>query len=152
VLTAVILGEVGDVQRFPSKAHFASYTGTAPIDVSSGDQLRHRLNRGGNRRLNYALHIAALVQVRLPGSVLDYYLRKGAAGKTPLEAMRCPKRRLSDVVFRALLADSSRPGKRARQDTRGRLCSPARLTQPQRSALRTSHFPDPPPATLRHQR
>ena len=79
------------MQRFPSKAHFASYTGTAPIDVSSGDQLRHRLNRGGNRRLNYALHIAALVQVRLPGSVRDYYLRKGAAGKTPLEAMRCLK-------------------------------------------------------------
>ena len=67
VMTALILGEVGDVRRFPSKAHFASY-GTAPIDVSSGDHVRHRLNRGGNRRLNYALHIAALVQVRLPGS------------------------------------------------------------------------------------
>jgi transposase len=72
VLTAVILGEVGDVRRFPSKAHFASYTGTAPIDVSPGDHVRHRLNRGGNRRLNYALHIAALVQVRLPGPSRDY--------------------------------------------------------------------------------
>ena len=105
VMTAVILGEVGDVRRFPSKAHFASYTGTAPIDVSSGDHVRHRLNRGGNRRLNYALHIAALVQVRLPGPGRDYYLRKRDAGKTPLEAMRCLKRRLSDVVFRALLED-----------------------------------------------
>lgn len=105
VMTALILGEVGDVRRFPSKAHFASYTGTAPIDVSSGDHVRHRLNRGGNRRLNYALHIAALVQVRLPGPGRDYYLRKREAGKTPLEAMRCLKRRLSDVVFRALLAD-----------------------------------------------
>jgi transposase len=104
-MTALILGEVGDVRRFPSKAHFASYTGTAPIDVSSGDHVRHRLNRGGNRRLNYALHIAALVQVRLPGPGRDYYLRKRTAGKTPLEAMRCLKRRLSDVVFRALLAD-----------------------------------------------
>ncbi len=65
--TALILGEVGDVRRFRSKHHFASYTGTAPIDVSSGDQNRHRLNRGGNRRLNYALHTAALVQIRFPG-------------------------------------------------------------------------------------
>jgi transposase len=105
VTTALILGEVGDVRRFPSKAHFASYTGTAPIDASSGDNVRHRLNRGGNRRLNYALHIAALVQIRFPGPGQDYYLRKRAAGKSPLEAMRCLKRRLSDVVFRALLAD-----------------------------------------------
>ena len=105
VTTALILGEVGDVRRFPSKAHFASYTGTAPIDASSGDNVRHRLNRGGNRRLNYALHIAALVQIRFPGPGRDYYLRKRAAGKTPLEAMRCLKRRLSDVVFQALKAD-----------------------------------------------
>jgi transposase len=107
VMTALILGKVGDVRRFPSKAHFASYTGTAPIDVSSGDHVRHRLNCGSNRRLNYALHIAALVQVRLPGAGRDYYLRKREAGKTALEAMRCLKRRLSDVVFRALVDDLS---------------------------------------------
>ena len=105
VTTALIIGEVGDVRRFPSKDHFASYTGTAPIDASSGDTVRHRLNRGGNRRLNYALHIAALVQIRFPGPGQDYYQRKRAAGKSSLEAMRCLKRRLSDVVFRALLAD-----------------------------------------------
>ena len=105
VTTAVILGETGDVRRFPSKAHFASYTGTAPIDASSGDNIRHRLNRGGNRRLNFSLHVCALVQMTRPGPGRDYYLRKIAAGKTPLEAMRCLKRRLSDVVFRALLDD-----------------------------------------------
>ena len=105
VTTAVILGETGDVRRFPSKAHFASYTGTAPIDASSGDNIRHRLNRGGNRRLNFALRVCALVQMTRPGPGRDYYLRKIAAGKTPLEAMRCLKRRLSDVVFRALLDD-----------------------------------------------
>ena len=103
--TALILGEVGDVRRFRSKHHFASYTGTAPIDASSGDQNRHRLNRGGNRRLNYALHIAALVQIRFPGPGQDYYARKRAEGKKPLEAMRCLKRRLSDVVFHALQED-----------------------------------------------
>ncbi|MDP9182597.1 MAG: IS110 family transposase [Actinomycetota bacterium] len=103
--TALILGEVGDVRRFRSKHHFASYTGTAPIDVSSGDQDRHRLNRGGNRRLNYALHVAALVQIRYPSPGQTYYLRKRAEGKKPLEAMRCLKRRLSDVVFHALQQD-----------------------------------------------
>jgi transposase len=103
--TALILGEVADVRRFPSKHHFASYTGTAPIDVSSGDQDRHRLNRGGNRRLNYALHVAALVQIRFAGPGQTYYLRKRAEGKKPLEAMRCLKRRLSDVVFHALQQD-----------------------------------------------
>ncbi|MGB8652249.1 MAG: transposase [Mycobacteriales bacterium] len=105
VTSAMILGEVGDVRRFPSKHHFASYTGTAPIDASSGDTGRHRLNRGGNRRLNHVLHIAATAQIsnHVPG--YDYYLRKRAAGKSPLEAVRCLKRRLSNIVFRALLED-----------------------------------------------
>jgi transposase len=100
-----VVAEVIDVRRFPSKAHFASYTGTAPIDVSSGDNDRHRLNRGGNRRLNHVLHVAAITQTRMPGAGRDYYLRKRAAGKTHLEALRCLKRRLSDVVYRCLLAD-----------------------------------------------
>lgn len=99
------IAEVIDVRRFPSKAHFASYTGTAPVDVSSGDNNRHRLNRGGNRRLNHVLHVAAVTQARMPGPGRDYYLRKRATGKTHLEAIRCLKRRLSDVVFRCLLRD-----------------------------------------------
>jgi transposase len=105
ILAARIIGEVGDVRRFPSRHHFASYTGTAPVDVSSGDNNRHRLNRGGNRRLNHALHIAAICQIRGAGQGQDYYRRKRAAGKTPLEAIRCLKRRLSDAVYRRLEAD-----------------------------------------------
>lgn len=105
LLAAKVIAEVGDVRRFPSKHHFASYTGTAPIDASSGDNNRHRLNRGGNRRLNHVLHIVAICQIRYPGEGQDYYRRKRAAGKTPLEALRCLKRRLSDVVYRQLLAD-----------------------------------------------
>lgn len=105
LLAAKVIAEVGDVRRFPSKHHFASYTGTAPIDASSGDNNRHRLNRGGNRRLNHVLHIVAIVQIRYPGEGQDYYRRKRAAGKTPLEAMRCLKRRLSDVLYRHLVAD-----------------------------------------------
>lgn len=56
VNAGLILGEVGDVSRFPTRNHFASYTGTAPVAVSSGDHNRHRLNRAGNRRLNHAIH------------------------------------------------------------------------------------------------
>lgn len=104
---AKILAETGDVRRFPSRHHFASYTGTAPVDVSSGDNNRHRLNRGGNRRLNHALHIAAVVQYRMSGSGQDYYRRKREQGKTHLESLRCLKRRLSDVVYRHLVDDAA---------------------------------------------
>ena len=101
------VGDVGDVARFRSKAHFASWTGTAPIDASSGQQQRHRLSRAGNRRLNRVLHIMAIVQIRHDTEGRAYYRRKLATGKTPMEALRCLKRRLSDVVFRQLVADAA---------------------------------------------
>jgi transposase len=62
---ARILADVGDVARFPDRNHFASWTGTAPLDASSGEQIRHRLSRAGNRRLNHVLHMAAIAQIRL---------------------------------------------------------------------------------------
>jgi transposase len=102
---ARLLVEVGDTTRFPTKGHFASWTGTAPVDASSGDNIRHRLSRGGNRQVNKALHMMAVVQLRnlTPGRA--YYDRKVAAGKTPNEAMRCLKRRLSDLVYKTMLDD-----------------------------------------------
>jgi transposase len=106
---ARLLVEVGDITRFPSKAHFASWTGTAPIDASSGDNVRHRLSRGGNRQINRTLHLMAVVQLRNQTEGRAYFDRKVAGGKTSMEAMRCLKRRLSDVVYRQLLADSLRP-------------------------------------------
>jgi transposase len=106
---ARLLVEVGDITRFPTRAHFASWTGTAPIDASSGDHVRHRLSRGGNRQINRVLHVMAVVQLRNPTEGRAYYDRKKAAGKTSMEAMRCLKRRLSDVVYRQLLADAIRP-------------------------------------------
>jgi transposase len=102
---ARLLVEVGDITRFPTKGHFASWTGTAPIDASSGDNVRHRLSRGGNRQINMALHMMAVVQLRNPTEGKRYYDRKAAAGKTPNEAMRCLKRRLSDIVYRTMLND-----------------------------------------------
>ena len=80
---ARLLGDIGDVSRFPTRGHFASWNGTAPIDASSGDQNRHRLSRAGNRRINRVLHIMAIVQLRNDTEGRAYYRRKLAAGKTP---------------------------------------------------------------------
>jgi transposase len=105
VLAATFLGEVGDIGRFPSKHHFAAHTGTAPLEASSGQVIRHRLSRAGDRKLNHALYMMAIVQVRRPSPGQAYYRRKLAEGKSPKEALRCLKRRLSDAVYRCLLAD-----------------------------------------------
>ena len=105
---ARLLGDIGDISRFPTRGHFASWNGTAPIDASSGDQNRHRLSRAGNRRINRVLHIMAIVQLRHPTKGREYFDRKVAQGKTKREAMRALKRRLSDVVYRQLVADQKR--------------------------------------------
>jgi transposase len=106
VIAGRILAEVGDVARFATKDAFASYNGTAPIDASSGEQVRHRLSRAGNRRINHALHMMAVTQIRYPGTPGRlYYERKRTEGKTPKEALRCLKRRLSDLVYYQLIAD-----------------------------------------------
>ena len=102
---ARVVADVGDIARFATKARFAAWTGTAPLDASSGQQLRHRLSRAGNRRLNHVLHIMAIVQVRHDTVGRAYYRRLLARGKTPMEALRILKRRLSDVVYRQLVAD-----------------------------------------------
>jgi transposase len=106
VIAGRLLAEVGDVARFATKDAFASYNGTAPIDVSSGEQVRHRLSRAGNRRINHALHMMAVTQIRYPNTPgRRYYERKRTEGKTPKEALRCLKRRLSDLVYYQLLTD-----------------------------------------------
>jgi transposase len=105
VLAATFLGKVGDIRRFPTKHHFAAHTGTAPLEASSGQVIRHRLSRAGDRKLNHALYMMAMVQVRRPSTGQAYYRRKLAEGKSPKEALRCLKRRLSDAVYRCLAAD-----------------------------------------------
>jgi transposase len=106
VVAARILADVGDVARFADRNRFASWTGTAPLDASSGEQTRHRLSRAGNRRMNRMLHIAATTQIRLDTEGRAYYRRKLAAGKSRMEAMRCLKRRISDAVYRQLVAEA----------------------------------------------
>ena len=106
VITAArIIGEVGDIRRFPSKHHFAAGNGTAPIPVASGRTDRHRLNRGGNRRLNRAIHVIARTQAAWYPEAKTYMDKKRAEGKTRAEALRCLKRRLSDTVYRTLRED-----------------------------------------------
>jgi transposase len=107
---ARLIGDVADISRFATRGHFAAWNGTAPLDVSSGDQNRHRLSRAGNRRINRALHIMAVVQLRHDTEGRAYYRRKPAAGKTPMEAMRALKRRLSDVVYKQMVKDAQKAG------------------------------------------
>jgi transposase len=106
VVAARILADVGDIARFADRNRFASWTGTAPLDASSGEQNRHRLSRAGNRRVNHMIHIAAVTQIRLDTEGRAYYRRKRADGKKPMEAMRCLKRRISDAIYKQLVADA----------------------------------------------
>jgi transposase len=106
LLAGKILARVGNIDRFRSAAAFASYTGTAPIEVSSGDVVRHRLSRAGDRQLNSCLHIMAITQIAHDTPGRAYYQRKRAAGKSHREALRCLKRQLSDAVYRRLVRDA----------------------------------------------
>jgi transposase len=109
VIADTVLGEAGDVSRFRDRDHFAACNGTAPARVSSGNRTVHRLSRRGNRRVNHAVHMAAITQIRHPHSEgrADYD-KKIAHGKTPKEALRALKRRISDALFRQLRADARR--------------------------------------------
>jgi transposase len=102
---AKLVGETARAGRFRSKAAYARMNGTAPIPVSSGRNDRHRLNRGGNRQLNCALHRIAITQIRLGGPGRTYFDHQIALGHTKTEAIRALRRRISDEVFRRLLVD-----------------------------------------------
>lgn len=108
VLTAAkIVGETAGIGRFSSRAAYARHNGSAPIPVWSSNRARHRLNRGGNRQLNAALHRIVITQIRHSGATRDYYDRLKAAGKTSKEALRILRRRASDEVYRRLRTDEN---------------------------------------------
>lgn len=93
VIAAAVIGDVRDVSRFGGRDNFAAYNGTAPIEVSSGPRKIYRLSRRGNRRLNHAIHMAAVTQIHHRHSKgRAYYDKKLAEGKTPEEALRALKR------------------------------------------------------------
>jgi transposase len=107
-----VIGHTGDVRRFANRDHFAAYAGVAPIEHSSGGRVAHRLPRRGNRKLNNAIHIAAISQIRQPHSNgRAYFDRKVAQGKTKREAVRSLKRQISNALYRQLVIDAERgPG------------------------------------------
>jgi transposase len=114
VIAAAVIGDVRDVSRFGSRDHFAAFDGTAPIEVSSGPRKVHRLSRRGNRRLNHAIHMAAITQIHHRHSRgRAYYDKKLAEGKTRKEALRALKRQVSNAIYACLQADARRAAARA---------------------------------------
>jgi transposase len=109
VVAAAVIGDVRDVSRFAGRDPFAACNGTAPIEVSSGPRKIYRLSRRGNRRLNHAIHMAAVTQIRHSHSEgRAYYDKKLAEGKTPKEALRALKRQVSNAIFARLQAGARR--------------------------------------------
>jgi transposase len=149
VVAATVIGGVRDVARFPGRDHFAAYNGTAPIEVSSGNHKIYRLSRRGNRRLNHAIHMAAVTQVRHSHSQgRAYYDKKLAEGKTPKEAMRSLKRQVSDAIFTRLRADAPHPARKTREGKRGTALYPARPAHTPDAGSSGKPLPGPP-TTLR---
>ena len=144
VVAAMVVGITGDISRFATRDRFAAFNGTAPIEVSSGGRKTYRLSRRGNRQVNHAIHMAAVTQIRhrhSPGRA--YYDRKIAEGKTPKEALRALKRRISDALSAAMVADARRfaaqtkagPGGQPGNDSD----ASATGSHPETPALRPSH-------------
>jgi transposase len=103
VLTAAkLVGETAGASRFASEARLAMHAGAAPLEASSGQRCRHRLNRSGNRQLNCALHRIAITQGRVHAPAQAYLARKEAEGRSRREALRCLKRHLVRTIYRTL--------------------------------------------------
>jgi transposase len=139
IVAGTMLGYVRDINRFPTRDRFASYNGTAPIEVASGDRKIYRLSRRGNRQLNYVIHMAAVTQIRHRDSEgRAYYDRKIAEGMTGKSALRALERRISDRIYQQMRADAQRdrgPGGQPGNDS----ASSAAGSHPAAPALRTSH-------------
>jgi transposase len=158
IVAAMIIGHTRDVARFASRDRFAAYCGTAPVAFESGGRSIHRLSLRGNRQMNHAMHIIAVTQIahrHSPGR--GFYDRKIAEGKTPKEALRALKRRISDVVFAQLRAETTRRGPGGQAGATD-MSSAAGLT-PQQPTLRKNHSrtttnattPPPRPPRRRHR-
>ena len=109
VIAATVIGDVEDITRFATRDAFASYDGTAPMEVSSGQRVVHRLSQRGNRGLNHAIHMVAVTQIRHRDTDgRRYYDKKISEGKTSKEALRALKRRISNAIYAALWRDARR--------------------------------------------
>jgi len=106
VSAAKLLGEIGPIERFETDAQLARHAGVAPLEASSGKHRRHRLDRGGNRQLNCALHRIAITQARVHAPARAYLERKQGEGKSRREALRCLKRLLARTVYTTLKSEA----------------------------------------------
>jgi transposase len=144
IVAATVLGYVRDIGRFPTRDRFASYNGTAPIEVSSGDRKIYRLSRRGNRQLNHAIHLAAVTQIRFHHTEgRAFYERKIAEGMTGKSALRALKRKISDALYAHMIEDVHRRRSSPDEDPGGQsgndAASSAAGSHPDTPALRTSH-------------
>lgn len=144
VVAAMVVGLTSDVSRFSDRAHFAAYNGTAPREVSSGPKKLYRLSMRGNRQMNHAIHMAAVTQIRHRDSDgRAYYDRKVSEGKTGKEALRSLKRRISDALYVAMVADARRQREQISGGPGGQTgngsVSSAAGSHPAKPALRKSH-------------
>jgi transposase len=152
VIAAAVIGDVRHVSRFPNRDHFAADNGTAPIEVSCGGRKIYRLSRRGNRRLNHAIHMAAVTQIRCrhsPGRAC--YDKKLAEGKTGKEALRCLKRQISDAIFACRQTGARRAAaapERAREGNRGTTLHPGQPARTPGTGASDKPLPGLPP-TLR---
>ena len=105
ISAAKLLAEIGPIERFNSDAQLARHAGVAPLEASSGKHRRHRLDRGGNRQLNCALHRIAITQARIHPPAPAYLERKQSEGKSRREALRCLKRQLARTVYTTLKSE-----------------------------------------------
>ena len=106
---AKLVGEAADITRFKNRDAYAMWAGTAPIPVWSADNQRFRLNRGGNRQTNAAIHRIAITQIRIHPDAQTFIKRRLETGSTKREALRLLKRKLANVVYRTLLNDAQQP-------------------------------------------
>jgi hypothetical protein len=139
-----VIGDVRHVARFPSRDHFAACNSTDPVEVSSGGRKVYWLSLRGNRRLNHAIHMAAISQIWHKHSQgRACYDKKLAEGKTRKGALRCLKRRISDAIYAALVADARQGSGRLRggpgRATGEPLHLPGGRLTPRTPALRASH-------------
>ncbi|MCE0486544.1 IS110 family RNA-guided transposase [Ornithinimicrobium sediminis] len=145
---ARLLVEVADITRFPDRNHFASWTGTAPVDASSGDHTHHRLSRKGNRQINRVLHIMAVVQLRHVTEAAPTTTATWRPTRRPWK--RCDASNADSRIWSTRRCSTTSPGtrRRVREGNWVTTLTPARPAHNPMPALRTSHFPDPPPPSL----
>jgi transposase len=144
IVAATVIGDVAEISRFSSKDRFAAYNGTAPIEASSGNNKVHRLSRRGNRRMNHAIHMAAVTQISHRGTVgRAYYDRKISEGMAHKSALRALKRRISDALYGRMIADARSAAAAIEEGPGGQLgndsISSVAGSHPQTPTLRSGH-------------